>query len=556
MIVVAILGLLVTILVPAFLAWQRQACIAKCQSNMKSLLEMTIGHATNNRGRLPEMAAAGKAEDAINPHWINRAWRDQMIDKWGVTREMLYCPSNTAFDRDEHWDFTYEGQPYAMIGYCYFGNNRYLSRAGDRPVALNYLDDQVGDPAFSRRMTQMPSYDVVWADACISRGNDVAWIVANHLDGGQPEGLNQAYLDGSVQWVPREDIREVMTLANGADKATVFFGDITGPGRGLADIELASAGGSSGYGSEIWGQGTPGIPEDWAKSPENPVLTGPVSYGNPCVIFENGVYKMWLCGDTPSRDIFYCTSPDGENWSDPQVVIPRTSWAMRDPCVIKDDDGYKMWYTAHDGSGQPGGTRVEYATSDDGVSWTQHGAVMSSGAAGSPDEYGIHNPEVVKEDGVYKMWYGGTGTGANAPSTISYATSADGVAWNKQQVVMESDGSGFDAAQVFPGGMYKEDDTYYLMYHGYDAANSKVQMGVATSNDGINFTRQDDPLLPTGGPNDFDNGMIGYSVCDGVSVVRVGDEYKMWYGAYANQGQYAGKSSIGLARSQQIIKED
>ena len=73
------------------------------------------------------------------------------------------------------------------------------------------------------------------------------------------------------------------------------------------------------------------------------------------------------------------------------------------PSVILDGNTYKMWYGGFDGSH----ARIHYATSTDGITWDKHGVVVPLGVSGSSDSYHTHAPAVIKDNDIYKMWYSG-----------------------------------------------------------------------------------------------------------------------------------------------------
>jgi len=62
-----------------------------------------------------------------------------------------------------------------------------------------------------------------------------------------------------------------------------------------------------------------------------------------------------------------------------------------------------MWYGGYDGSH----IRIHYATSSDGISWDKQGVVVPLGASGDSDDVHTYAPSVILDNGTYKMWYGG-----------------------------------------------------------------------------------------------------------------------------------------------------
>jgi len=79
----------------------------------------------------------------------------------------------------------------------------------------------------------------------------------------------------------------------------------------------------------------------------------------------------------------------------------------------------------------------------------------------------------------------------------------------KAGLVLDVGSSGsFDSTHVLPGTVLKEDGTYKMWYSGTNDSNreTNLQIGYATSPDGINWTRNGTtPVLPMGGINDWDH---------------------------------------------------
>ena len=77
------------------------------------------------------------------------------------------------------------------------------------------------------------------------------------------------------------------------------------------------------------------------------------------------------------------TGPSG-SWEDASVILPY---------VLKESTGFKMWYYGDDGST----TRIGYATSNDGTTWTKHpgNPVLDVGPMGSWDDASLLDPMVL-----------------------------------------------------------------------------------------------------------------------------------------------------------------
>jgi hypothetical protein len=100
------------------------------------------------------------------------------------------------------------------------------------------------------------------------------------------------------------------------------------------------------------------------------------------------------------------------------------------PCVIKDGSGYSMWYGSNLKWGRDQQDMchvIKHARSADGISWNRSGHIAIN--LQYKNEYAVSKPMVLKEDGIYKMWYSYRGRDAITGYRIGYAESTDGHQW-------------------------------------------------------------------------------------------------------------------------------
>ncbi|MGX5856542.1 glycoside hydrolase family 117 protein [Dyadobacter jiangsuensis] len=163
---------------------------------------------------------------------------------------------------------------------------------------------------------------------------------------------------------------------------------------------------------------------------------GTVSRRDPSkVIFENGKYYVWytkrhtpvpprgaaLSNDTiPSTDwdlceIWYATSKDGLSWKEQRVAVPRppkpeVGWrSVSTPDILKFKDKYYLYYQGFvEASGKKGDhcpVTASYADSPDGP-WTPcRKIVVENGAAGTWDQFSIHDPYPLVYQGKIYLYY-------------------------------------------------------------------------------------------------------------------------------------------------------
>lgn len=235
------------------------------------------------------------------------------------------------------------------------------------------------------------------------------------------------------------------------------------------------------------------------KSNEEPWDAGGVS--TPTVIREVDGYKMWFTGYDLTNTywrIGLATSNYGDTWSkyEKNPVLSHGSegsWddeGVYNPCVIKDGEIFKMWYHGFDGSY----SRIGYATSFDGINWTKHkdNPVLSEGGSGEPDEIGVGEPVVIKENGDYKMWYG---CYDGWYWRVCHACSTDGIIWEKHlsnPVLSENpDWEAWDGGGLGGPAVVRINNNYVMFFGGRDWYNTNVGIGRAISYDGVNWTRDD-----------------------------------------------------------------
>ena len=248
----------------------------------------------------------------------------------------------------------------------------------------------------------------------------------------------------------------------------------------------------------------------------------------PRVIRDGSKYHMWYDGlnlTAPGYGwaVGLAESPDGVAWTKyagnpvlgPGGGLAWDSRARFQIAILKDGLAYRMWFSASDG----GPWQTGYAASADGISWDVYAGnpVLAVGASGSWDEFEANAPAVIKDGGLYKMWYMGCDADYTACS-IGYATSPDGTTWTKHPdnpVLTGTAGEWDGNAAQWPavlnnGGAY---EMWYTTWSG--------GIGRATSPDGVHWTKDaGNPVLSEG----WDGGKPTQP-----TVRLVNGTYKMWF---------------------------
>ncbi|MGQ0810512.1 MAG: hypothetical protein ACT4OO_04725 [Nitrospiraceae bacterium] len=147
------------------------------------------------------------------------------------------------------------------------------------------------------------------------------------------------------------------------------------------------------------------------------------------------------------------------------------------PCVLVEGELWRMWYLScvrwefYGGRAEPY-YHIKYAESNDGLSWKKRGLVAIDFK--SPEEGGIVRPCVIRENGIYKMWYsyryGRDFRIIKRHSyRIGYAESYDGLSWKRkdESVGIDVSESGWDSEMIaYPYVYCKDSDCKYLFYNG------------------------------------------------------------------------------------------
>ena len=152
-----------------------------------------------------------------------------------------------------------------------------------------------------------------------------------------------------------------------------------------------------------------------------------------------------------------------------------------------------------------------------------------SPSPGTWDSFTIDAPEVVRENGQYKMWYSSYNNNLpSKPGYFGYATSPDGIHWTKYSgnPIFGPGTAAWEAAG--PSGCFvvPKQGGYKMWYNGYNLSLTTVKIGYAESSDGVNWIRDtvNNPVLDVGSPGQWDDAGIGPA-----SVVGIGDSMYMWY---------------------------
>ncbi len=148
------------------------------------------------------------------------------------------------------------------------------------------------------------------------------------------------------------------------------------------------------------------------------------------------------------------------------------------PCVMIENDIWKMWYVSGVEWINPDLPRynIKYAISEDGVAWHQTGIVCIDNA--SSDETALARPCVLKEEGVYKMWY--SYKKRTLQYRIGYAESGDGIHWQRadEAVGIDVSNSGWDSEMIEYSFVFNHRGQKYMLYNGNGYGESGIGLAL------------------------------------------------------------------------------
>jgi len=180
------------------------------------------------------------------------------------------------------------------------------------------------------------------------------------------------------------------------------------------------------------------------------------------------------------------------------------------------------------------------------TNWVKHSGnpVMAAGPEEWEDTY-IGPGSVIFHEGEYHMWYsaGHFPDAGNEDFKIGHATSSDGINWTKDKNPVLGTGvvGEWDSRGVFAPSVLLRDDVFHMWFTGYSGDGIFQSIGHATSTDGIMWTKDaNNPVLEKGSSGEWDGD--GFKA---PSVVFDGSEYHMFFDAYRNSEG----NSIGHATS-------
>lgn len=281
-------------------------------------------------------------------------------------------------------------------------------------------------------------------------------------------------------------------------------------------------------------------------TPQGTVLSGGVddennNYNEPNVIYEGGVFKMWVHHGWNTSQLYYYTSNDGILWT-PYGSNPLLSGAACVcPFVFKSGATYYLFFTPALNQS------MQRWSSTDGTTWTQDSsAVLSLGSSGTWDDYQFGNMFVWKEGATdWRMLY--EARGGEEAWKLGYATSSDGLSWTKSvsnPVISETGSIGGPFLYKSLGG------TYYLWCQNSLVVTTPTDIDRYKSSNLTSWTKDpigNNTLGRRGSDEGADNTNNG-QVAD-ICMLEIGGQTYAWFVANPNGNAVTGHAHIKLTIS-------
>ncbi len=220
--------------------------------------------------------------------------------------------------------------------------------------------------------------------------------------------------------------------------------------------------------------------------------------------YNTTIKYPWALGVDRFR-IGYATSSSIDSWNKQGLVIKgEHEWELggldRGFSINKHNGLYHLWYAATDTENLATNPhwKIGYATSPNGITWTKHpgNPVITQT---EPWEYqNMMYPNVLYEDGKFKMWYG-TGSGDHC-TRYAYAESTNGYEWTKpadKNPVYQITGvaSDFDGYRLGGHTRIREGDVYKIWYSGYNGSYWSIGYATSSAEPAAPPSEAPDPIL-------------------------------------------------------------
>jgi hypothetical protein len=187
---------------------------------------------------------------------------------------------------------------------------------------------------------------------------------------------------------------------------------------------------------------------------------------------------------------------------------------------------YKMWFSSGVNAAE---TNCNYAESTDGINWTRKSGSIISGQG---------SPFIIKNGSTYYLYT--QPNGSQGAGAFNQYTSTDGVTWSlahSNVFTLGTSGQWDDTIMWYFQPFTIIGGTWYALYSaGHNATTYQLKLGLATSSDGVTWTRSaSNPVLSLAS---------GGSIVNGGAIAEVNGTWYFWF--FSNQPNLDGSTYPGL----------
>ena len=240
LVVIAIIAILAAILLPVLAQAVERGRRAQCLSNLKQIATGMIIYAGDNNGVVisARFQGANAVPNALNPIDATNTSDFQMpVVSTATTPSCWSCPDR-PIDLPGY-DSTYNQ---FIIGYCYFGGmtNWYPSPGGNPNTTQTVNKGEGHSPVNLNFSTTKPYWafaadanikiasgsSAAWAPMVVPTTDARYWIYANippHKSGGNADGGNECFVDGSASWHKFSTMHHYETWASAYGPAAYVY---------------------------------------------------------------------------------------------------------------------------------------------------------------------------------------------------------------------------------------------------------------------------------------------------------------------------------------------
>ncbi|MBC7879570.1 MAG: hypothetical protein H7Y59_20570 [Anaerolineales bacterium] len=181
------------------------------------------------------------------------------------------------------------------------------------------------------------------------------------------------------------------------------------------------------------------------------------------VVFYDGVFHMFrngFRGFPATSQVGYVTSPDGYTWTkqgdEPVFETKDVAYAKiamyASSALVEEDGTWVIYFYTWDSSSFPGSSVIGRATATDpnGPWVADEQPVLLLGASGEWDERQVLAPHVIQTDDGYIMYYSGSNNAGR--QQVGMATSSDGIQWTKYNDPATTEAPTIESDPVFQPG--------------------------------------------------------------------------------------------------------